>query len=52
MIDNGNNFFSDESLLAAPLIYDILMNQKLNFNKNNLVLNNENTISNHIKNTN
>ena len=49
MVDKGNSFFSDKSLLAVPLIYDVIMNQKLNFNKNNLVLNKQNTISNHIK---
>ena len=50
MVDKGNSFFSDKSLLAVPLIYDVIMNQKLNFNKNNLLLNKQNTISNHIKN--
>ena len=49
IVDKGNSFFSDKSLLAVPLIYDVIMNQKLNFNKNNLLLNKQNTISNHIK---
>ena len=49
MIDNGNNFFSDESFIAVPLLYDILLNNKYDFNKNNITINTDVTISNQIQ---
>ena len=41
MVGNGNNFLNSESLVFTPLLYDIILNQKIDFNKNNLFVNDQ-----------
>lgn len=48
MINNGNNFFDNESLISVPFMYNVMMNQKLNFDKNNLKVNMQTKISNDV----
>ena len=48
MPDKGNNFFNYESLIAAPLMYDIILDDKFDLNKNNLTINDQIKISDNV----
>ena len=39
-MNNGNNFFSSGSLFSAPFLYSITLDEKIDYSKNNLFLNN------------
>tara|TARA_Y100001968_G_scaffold330279_1_gene381688 strand:- start:2440 stop:3498 length:1059 start_codon:yes stop_codon:yes gene_type:complete len=40
IMNNGNNFFSSGSLFSAPFLYSITLDEKIDYSKNNLFLNN------------
>jgi len=45
IINSGNNFFSSESFFSAPFLYSITLNEKIDYSKNNLLLNHKLNIS-------